>query len=456
MALRDTVVFCQISGRDISGESCSRTQGQKACFGCAASTRRCEKCQENFVAVAATGTCSRCTIIEIAAEKNLVVGAPPKKVECQMMKKSISGAMCMTMQGQDGCRGCTAQSRLCESCGERPVRFAQYGFCFTCSVKELGDGWTPEVLDRPVGHPHLRVVPTDAPASTAEKGHEITSLAQDFRRIPLANIRDPENPVRTITMGGNQDLYDLGDSMLSDKLIYPVILEPVGNDFYEVIIGMRRVRSARLKEQIDIPAIIWEPQSPLAKLIVMLAENIHRVQLDPFEEARVFLRLMKEYDLTGLEISAKVNKPAAHIMERIQLLSLSDETQALVAEGAISIDSAAALARLPLERQAPVAREAIEHHLNSREVRKRVHSEAGTSGDTARVLNYYVTPQKLAASVEEFTRWFTRAIPRLKFDGATLEDQTLMLGALTGLETKTQKTREAVKKIKPSRKRKTQ
>ena len=65
--------------------------------------------------------------------------------------------------------------------------------------------------------------------------------------------------------------------MLNDRMIYPVVLELVSENFYEVVIGSRRVRAARLREQLDIPAFIWEPQSPLTKLILMLAENIHRV-----------------------------------------------------------------------------------------------------------------------------------------------------------------------------------
>src|SRR5262249_22155902 len=109
--VNNTTVFCQISGRDISSESCSKTQGQEGCFGCAAPTRLCEKCHTNFVVVAATGTCSHCTAAEIEKEKGLELSTPPKKVECQLMKRSIAGSMCRTIEGQEGCRGCGAASR---------------------------------------------------------------------------------------------------------------------------------------------------------------------------------------------------------------------------------------------------------------------------------------------------------------------------------------------------------
>lgn len=405
--------------------------------------------------VAATGTCSRCTALEIANDKGVQIPAPSKKVECQMTKRSIVGAMCRSIQGQEGCRGCAAQSRLCESCGSRPVRFPQYGFCFTCSVKELGDGWQADEPDRPVAHPHLRVVSTDVEVTEKEKGREITLLAQEFRRIPLANIRDPSHPVRSSKPDG-QDLMDLGDSMLNDRMIYPVVLEPVSENFYEVVIGSRRVLAARLQEQLDIPAFIWEPRSPLVKLILMLAENIHRVQLDPFEEAKMFLRLMREFGLSLFEVSTKINKPGSYVKERLQLLSVSEETQQLVAKGALSVGNAAVLARLPEERQGTLARESIKHRLSESELRRRVNTEAGTEQESARVLPYHVTPEKLAASVDEFSRWFRRATPRIKLEGATLEDQTLMLGALAGLENRIQKVKALIKKHKPSSRKKAQ
>lgn len=452
----DTSVFCQISGRDISSESCFQTQGQEGCFGCAASTRRCEKCQINFVAVAATGTCSQCTAAEIESEKSVKISAPLAKVDCQMMKRSISGVMCRSTQGQEGCRGCAAQSRICENCASRPVRFPQYGLCFTCSIKELGDGWQAEEPDRSVAHPHLRVVSVEPKTGIEkEKGREILPLAQEFCRIPLANIREPEIPVRE--KYDEEELFDLGDSMLNDGMIYPVILEPVSENFYEVVIGSRRVRAARYREQLDIPALILDPQSALSKLLLALAENIHRVDLDPFEEGKAFLRLMREYEMNASDIAAKTNKSVAHIKERIQLLSLPEAVQQLVVEGELSIRNAAVLARVPeKKRQAKLARESVTHRFAQNELRRRVSSEVGDTGNTARVIPYHVTPQKFAARSEEFVQWFKRAIPRLRIGETTLEDRVLMLGALTSLENQIRKVKELIKREKSPGKKKVQ
>lgn len=448
----NTNVFCQISGREISPESCFQAQGQEGCFGCAAHTRRCESCLINFVAVAATGTCSSCTATEIEREKNLQLPAAPKTVSCQMMKKSIRGSMCRSVQGQDGCRGCAAPSRNCESCGTRPVRFPQYGMCFTCSVKELGDGWEPQQADRSaVHHPHLRLVDNDE-ESKSKTAREILPFAQDFMRIPLGNLRDPEFPVRS--KYDEQDLFDLGDSMMHDGMIYPVIVEPVSENFYEVIIGSRRVRAARIREVADIPALVVSPQSPLSKIFMALAENTLRVNLDPFEEAKVFLRLMREYSLDTNGVAKRVRRPSSYVTERIQLLSLPADVQQLVADGELAIRNAAVLARLPeKERQKKLAQASVTHRFAPNELRRKVADEIGDLEDTGRVIPYRVTPEKFAARTEEFARWFRRATPRLALEGTTLRDRVQMMSALASLENQIGRMKDSIRKGKSVSKR---
>lgn len=446
----NTSVFCQISGRDISPESCSQTQGQEGCFGCAAHTRRCESCQMNFIAVAATGTCSQCTAAEIEREKNIKIPVPSPKVDCQMMKRSISGSMCRSVQGQEGCRGCAAQSRICEVCETRPVRFPQYGMCFTCSVKELGDGWKAETLDRSVARPHLRLVSDSIEKDVEERMRkEILPFAQEFCRIPLANIKDVEQPLRS--KYDEQELRDLGDSMVHDGMIYPVIVELVSENFYQVIIGSRRVRAAQIREMADIPALIVSPQSPLTKIIIALTENIHRVNLDPFEEAKVFLRLMREHNLNLKEVAKKVKRPRHYVTERIQLLSLPEDVQQLVADGELSLHNAAILARLPeKERQARLARASVTNRFAPNELRRKVADEIGDMEDRGRVIPYRVTPEKFAARANEFTRWFNRAMSCLRLEETTLEDRVLMAGALVSLENQVGKIKELIRKTKSS------
>lgn len=137
--------FCQIYGRDISESQCLDLQGGHECFGCAATTRLCEQCKTRHVDVPAVGMCGPCVIFELQSDKMRKTPSPDEStaVQCQIVKRKIGVAMCLATQGDEGCKGCPAPSRLCEKCKKRPSRFPRYGLCFTCSLKEYGEGWDP-------------------------------------------------------------------------------------------------------------------------------------------------------------------------------------------------------------------------------------------------------------------------------------------------------------------------
>lgn len=325
--------------------------------------------------------------------------------------------------------------------------------CFTCSVTEYGDDWQSEVVDRTVEQRQLRLVP-DAEETNANGAQKIVPFAQDFLRIPLVNIRDPELSVRT--RHDEEELLTLGDSLVHDGMIYPIIVELVSENFYEVIIGSRRVRAARIREVDDIPALVVSPQSPLTKIIMMLAENIHRVNLDPFEEASVFLRLMREHGLNTSEVSRRVRRSTQYVTQRIQLLSLPGDVKQLVADGKLAFHNAAALARLPeKERQRKFARTSVEHRLTPGELRRKIAAETGAMEDTSRTVPYRVTPEKFAARTEEFVRWFQRATPRLALDGSTADGQKLMMSALASLENQIVRMKDVIRKGRSTNKRRT-
>lgn len=150
-----TRVFCQIGGRDIGQTNCLQTQGQEGCFGCAAETRLCEQCHKAVVAVPAVGLCDRCLEQELKHEAGAAKPefAPSMRVTCQIVQQEIAARMCVATQGQEGCKDCTAPTRLCERCHDHPQRFAQYGLCLACTVAEHGDGWEPHDAAEDVNEP---------------------------------------------------------------------------------------------------------------------------------------------------------------------------------------------------------------------------------------------------------------------------------------------------------------
>lgn len=430
---RDTFVFCQITSKSISPESCSRSQGQSTCFGCASPARRCEKCQKNYVAVAATGTCSSCTRELIELEKG-----PQQikvlRVQCQLVKKSISTAVCVSTQGQDGCRGCTAASRLCESCGIRHVMYPRYGTCFTCAVTEFGDDWDASLLDSPVTHPYLQIVPRDSTAD--EDGPTIRSIAEDFRRVSLNQINDADDDVSVREIYDEEELLELGASMIDEGLIGPVVLESTGADSYRVWVGGRRVSAARRKGVSSIPAlIVHESQDVLTRLIVMLAENLHRVNLDPFEEGKIFIRLIRDHKLDIADIALKIKKSNPYVSDRVQLHSLPKEIQALIATGKLATRYASVMARLPSDELIiQFAHEQIAHGYSVDELRHKVTQFTGKRGNKSRWKKGDMTARKFLAGIQTFDRWIARAMPQIDIDKCSDDQLSEIAIALLHIE----------------------
>lgn len=359
--------------------------------------------------------------------------------------------MCRGLEGQEACKGCTSPYRTCENCKEKPVRFPLYGLCFGCTVRELGEGWETGMPDRPISTPHLQVVTNVLPAESEDEVVGIQTIARDFRRVLLDQIREPELLLREIRE--DDELDSLGESMLNDGMIYPVILEQVSEDEFEVVIGSRRVRAAKRQDALDIPAFIFEPRSPLTRLILMLAENLHRVDLDPFEEGRVFLRLMREHSLGTMEVAEKVRRPTSYVTERVQLLSLPTEVQQLVADRRLAFKKAVLLARLPSEEeQIAFAEESVVHSLEPAEMRRRISAELGTTRDKNRNVSISVTFPKLTAKIEGYTAWLKTAQDRLDPESADPRNRQAAIKSLDDLWLQVKRLRQQVEPpISPSK-----
>ena len=154
-------------------------------------------------------------------------------------------------------------------------------------------------------------------------------------------------------------------------------------------------------------------------------------------------------------VEERIGRPTQYVKERIQILSLPKEVQKMISDGDLSLRNAATLARVPDKKgQVKLARESATHRFAQNEFRRRVTTEVGGVGETARVIPYQVTPQKFAAHTDEFIRWLKRAMPRLRLGETTLDERVLMLGALTSLENQIAKIKEKVRREKSSNKKK--
>jgi len=147
-------------------------------------------------------------------------------------------------------------------------------------------------------------------------------LANDTAR--LANVRveeierDPEQPRKDFG-----DLEDLKRSIREHGLLQPVIVSPRDEMHYLLIAGERRLAAAKQVGLKTIPALVRSVQDH-ERLEFQLIENLHRKDLNPFEEAQGYQRLIAEFNLTQEQVAQRIGKSIAAINQTLRILDLPE------------------------------------------------------------------------------------------------------------------------------------
>ena len=111
---------------------------------------------------------------------------------------------------------------------------------------------------------------------------------------------------------------------------------------YELIMGERRWRASQLAGLDTIPAIV-KTTADNDMLRDALLENLHRVALNPLEEAAAYQQMVDEFGLTQAQLSKSVSKSRPQIANTLRLLNLPASVQKKVAAGILSAGHARAL-----------------------------------------------------------------------------------------------------------------
>ncbi len=132
-------------------------------------------------------------------------------------------------------------------------------------------------------------------------------------------------------------LRELADSIKEQGVLQPIIVTAKAgfDENYELVAGERRLRAAKIADLKKIPAIV-KKYSEERKLEVALIENVQRENLNIIEEAKVYLNLRDDFDLSLQEIADNVGKNPEYVSVAMKMLELPAEIQKLVAEHKIS------------------------------------------------------------------------------------------------------------------------
>lgn len=181
-------------------------------------------------------------------------------------------------------------------------------------------------------------------------------VAADVTQTP-AELTVTRVPAAQVVAGDNDRtsfdavaLQQLADSIAASGLAQPITVRPIAGGLYQIVAGERRFRATQLLGWDTVPAMVREMSDEMAADI-MFCENIHRVDLNPMDEARAYSKRMQQFGWTTAEVADRAKVSAQRVRNRLTLLELIEDVQLLVKSGQLALGYAEAMTDLDHNRQ---------------------------------------------------------------------------------------------------------
>lgn len=194
----------------------------------------------------------------------------------------------------------------------------------------LGRGLGSLIPNKPADKPEPNYWGGSKDSAATDKNSGVTQLAL------TVIVPNPNQPREKFD---SDALAELISSIKIHGVLQPLVVSPRTDGKYDLIVGERRYRASGAAGLKTVPAII-RPVKEQEKLEIALVENIQRQNLNPLEEAKGYLRLHDEFNLTQEEIAKKVGKSRPQIANTIRLLDLPATIQQALWEGKLTVGHA--------------------------------------------------------------------------------------------------------------------
>ena len=140
----------------------------------------------------------------------------------------------------------------------------------------------------------------------------------------------------------------LADSIRRYGILQPLTVRPSDPDDiyrYELIAGERRLRAAKMLGYLTVPCVVMEVTEQISAELAII-ENLLREDLNMFEQAYGFKKLIENYHLTQDEVARRMSLSQSAVANKIRLLRLSYEEQKLILEHNLTERHARAMLKL--------------------------------------------------------------------------------------------------------------
>lgn len=187
--------------------------------------------------------------------------------------------------------------------------------------------------------------------NTAPDGSETANRTSPQSSAPQAAAQAPGQagptpPQPSHRAGGfHIDSSDIGTAADSEHTVYMLIS------------GERRYRAALMLGLSAVPCIV-KSYDDSQSATVSIVENLLRRDLNMFEQAKAFEKLIAEYGLTQSEVAERLSTSQSCIANKLRLMKLGDDEQHFIIENGLTERHARALLRItdiPLRKAAMMA-----------------------------------------------------------------------------------------------------
>ena len=167
-----------------------------------------------------------------------------------------------------------------------------------------------------------------------------------IQRIPLDKIIPNRfQPRKTFN---EESLQELAQSLKQHGLTQPiVVIYDGGLDKYEIVVGERRYRAAKIAGFTEIDCVVHTKLDDKQMCALALIENIQREDLNPIETALGYKSLIQKFMVSQTELGEYCGKSKAAVSNSLRLLNLEENIQDALRNGIISEGHGRALLMLP-------------------------------------------------------------------------------------------------------------
>jgi len=196
---------------------------------------------------------------------------------------------------------------------------------------------------------------------------KVEEFKKVVREMQISDIQIPDDRVRRITQ--DESLAALADSISRHGIIEPVLVRETPDPYAAaperiLVAGERRIRAAQRCGMSTVPAIVITATQTEAAVLAII-ENLHREDLNLFEEAFAIRSLIELGGMTQESCAKRLSVSQSYVANKLRLLRLSPTEQELILQNCLSERHARALLRIPEpEARMNILRVFIERQLN--------------------------------------------------------------------------------------------